>query len=62
MKKYLLIFITTMFFPITFTGCVTETARVTEFDQQGISWELGDTKGVITGTDVHVIDKGVAYV
>jgi hypothetical protein len=37
-------------------------AKVTKFDQQGITWELGDTKGVITGTDVHVIDKGVAYV
>lgn len=43
MKKYLLIFITTMFFPITFTGCVTETARVTEFDQQGRVLKVTET-------------------
>ena len=37
-------------------------AKVIKFDHEGLVWELEDKTGVITGTDVHVIDKGVAHV
>lgn len=37
-------------------------AKVTKFSDEGIIWEMSDQTGMITGTDVHVIDKGVAHV
>ena len=37
-------------------------AKVVRFDQEGLVWEIEDKTGIITGTDVHVIDKGVAHV
>ena len=37
-------------------------AKVTHFDEQGITWEMANQMGIVTGTDVHVIDKGVAHV
>lgn len=37
-------------------------AKVTSFGEDAIGWKHGDLRGVISNTDVHVIDKGVAYV
>lgn len=37
-------------------------AKVTCFDEQGLAWEMEDQFGVVKDSDVHVIDKDVAYV
>jgi len=37
-------------------------AKVTYFDEQGLAWEMEDQFGVVKNSDVHVIDKDVAYV
>ena len=37
-------------------------AKVIEVQEDCLVWELEDNTGVIYDTDVHVIDKGVAYV
>lgn len=37
-------------------------AKVRSVDQQGITWEVNGQHGIIQHTDLHVIDKGVAYV
>jgi hypothetical protein len=37
-------------------------AKVTSLDDQGMTWTVEDRHGRIEHTDVHVIDKGVAYV
>lgn len=37
-------------------------AKVKSIDQNGITWEVNGQYGILQQTDVHVIDKGVAYV
>jgi hypothetical protein len=37
-------------------------AKVIRVDQSGIAWELDDKVGLVENMDLHVIDKGVAYV
>lgn len=37
-------------------------AKVTSVYQSGLVWEMDDKVGTVENTDIHVIDKGVAYV
>jgi len=37
-------------------------AKVTKVDQEGVVWEMDDMVGMVKDMDLHVIDKGVAYV
>lgn len=37
-------------------------AKVTSVYQSGLVWEMDDMVGTVENTDIHVIDKGVAYV
>jgi len=37
-------------------------AKVTSVDDNGLTWSIEGMQGNLAHTDVHVIDKGVAYV
>ncbi len=51
-------------FPVMPTKLATlpASAKVQSVNDNGLLWEMGDNYGIIKDTDVHVIDKGVAYV
>jgi hypothetical protein len=53
-----------MKFPVLPTKLATlpGNAKVSSVDNKGITWQIDGTYGKLTNTDVHVIDKGVAYV
>lgn len=37
-------------------------AKVLSVDDEGVTWKIEDKNGSLKNTDVHIIDKGVAYV
>jgi len=45
----------------SFLPTLPASAKITHADEHRLVWEMGEKCGVID-SDVHVIDKGVAYV